>query len=57
MRVCVLALLFVWMETGSIVSLEKKRRKKEKQGLRKQRGRCGSRLLPGIVRGTDEGGG
>lgn len=28
---------------------------KGKQGLGKQRGRCGSRLLPGIVRGTDEG--
>lgn len=27
-----------------------------KQGLTKQRGRCRSRLLPGIVRRTDEGG-
>lgn len=37
----------------------KKKRKnhKGKQRLRKQRGRCRSRLLPGIVRITDEGGG
>ena len=55
-RVCVPS-LFVWMEAASIVSLWKKEKKKEKQYLRKQWGRCGSRQLPGIVKGTDEGGG
>lgn len=62
-RVRVLVLLFVWMEVGSIVCFvnDKKKRKKRnnhkgKQRLRKQRGRCRSRLLPGIVRRTDGGG-
>lgn len=58
----VVLLLFVWMEVGSFVCFVKRQiffKKKEKhegkQQLGKQRGRCRSPLLPGIVRRTDEG--
>lgn len=50
--------LFGW-SSDQLCALKKKKRKNHKgtQRLRKQRRRCRSRLLPGIVRRTDEGGG
>lgn len=51
--------LFGWRldQLCALLKVRKKKNHKGKQRLRKQRGRCGSRLLPGIVRKTDRGGG
>lgn len=55
-KVCVpvCSCLFGWRSDQ--LCINKKKTHEGKQGLRKQRGRCRSRLLPGIVRITDGGG-